>query len=85
MGFFIWIAIGLIVSICTLAIENYVNRRHIPITIGLGVAGAIVGGVFSSFIFAGIGQVKGLYFMIAIWAYLGSVLFLTIYREIEQA
>lgn len=83
MGLMIWVVIGLIVSVLTLAIEPYVIRRHIPVTILIGIIGAVVGGAIGSFL--GFGAVEGMRFMIMVLACAGSVFLLTCYREIEQA
>ncbi len=83
MGLLMWITIGLIVSVLTLAIEPYVNRRHIPITIGLGLVGGIIGGAIGSFL--GFGSIEGMHFMIIVMSIGWAVLLLTSYREFEQA
>ncbi len=82
MGILFWITIGVIVSILTLAIEPYVNRIHIPATIILGVAGAVLGGVIGSFL--GFNTIEGMHFMIPFLAFAGSIFFLTLYRNIEK-
>jgi uncharacterized membrane protein YeaQ/YmgE (transglycosylase-associated protein family) len=83
MGIITWIIIGLVVSILTLLIEPYIIRSHIPITIILGVIGAVIGGAIASFL--GFDSVKGMRFMIIVMSIAGSVFVLTWDRGIEQA
>lgn len=82
MGILMWLLIGLVISILTLLIERYINRRHIPITILMGVIGALAGGAIASFL--GFGSIAGMHFMIIVMAIIGAVLLLTVYRGIEE-
>ncbi len=82
MGILLWISIGIVVSVLTLLIEPYVNRRHIHITIFLGLIGAIAGGAIASYL--GFGQVDGMRFMIVVLAVGASSFILTWYRAFEK-
>lgn len=83
MGILMWIGIGLIVSVLTLIIEPYIVRHHIPITILLGVTGAVIGGAIGTFL--GFATIEGMRFMIVVLSIAGSVFVLTWYRAFEHA
>ena len=83
MGILMWIGIGLFVGVLTLIIEPYIIRRHIPITIILGVTGAVIGGAIGNLL--GFTTTDGMRFMIVVLAILGAVFVLTWYRAIEHA
>jgi uncharacterized membrane protein YeaQ/YmgE (transglycosylase-associated protein family) len=82
MGILMWTIIGMVIGVLTLLIEPYVNRRHIPVTLIMGVIGALIGGVFATFL--GFANVEGMRFMIIVVAIIGAVLLLTLYRGVEH-
>jgi len=82
MGILMWVMIGLVISVLTLMIEPYIIRRHIPLTILLGVGGAMIGGAIGSYL--GFDTIRGMHFMIIVFAIEGAVFLLTWYRTIEK-
>ena len=51
MNFVLWIAFGLVAGIITHMMEQNVGRQSLILTITLGVAGALVGGILANIIF----------------------------------
>ncbi len=82
MGVITWVIIGLIVGVLTLLIEPYVIKRHIVITLLLGVIGAVIGGLISFLL--GFKAVRGMHFVIIMWSLGGSVFVLSWYRVLEK-
>lgn len=83
MGILMWIGIGLAVSVLTLIIEPYIIRRHILITILLGVTGAVIGGAIGTIL--SFATTDGMRFMTVVLAVAGAVFILTGYRAMEHA
>lgn len=79
MGILSWIVLGLIVGALAKLIMPGKDPGGILVTIGLGVAGAFVGGYLSSFM--GFGSVSGFDFRSLLIATGGAFLLLFLYRR----
>ncbi len=82
MGIVTWIIIGIIIGVLTLLIETRIIKKHIIITLLLGVFGAVAGGALASFL--GLDKQKGMRFMVEVWSMVASVFVLTWYRTLEK-
>ncbi len=78
----IWVIIGFVIGVLTLSIESTVIKRHIIITLLLGILGAVAGGALTHFL--GLDEQKGMHFMVEVWAVIASVFVLTWYRTMEK-
>ncbi len=81
MGILSWILLGLIVGVLAKFLMPGKDPGGILITIGLGIAGAFVGGFLSSFL--GFGTVSGFDFRSLIIATGGAFLLLFLYRKMR--
>jgi uncharacterized membrane protein YeaQ/YmgE (transglycosylase-associated protein family) len=79
VGILSWIVLGLIVGTLAKLIMPGKDPGGILVTIGLGIAGAFVGGYLSSFM--GFGDVAGFDFRSLIIATGGAFLLLFLYRR----
>lgn len=82
MGFIAWIVMGLIVGILAKWIMPGKDPGGLIITIGLGIAGAFVGGFIGARL--GIGPVTGFNLASILIATGGAVLLLVIYRILKK-
>ena len=82
MGFISWIIVGLIAGALAKWIMPGKDPGGILVTIGLGVAGAFVGGVIGSLI--GLGPVSGFNIGSLLLATGGALILLFIYRKIKK-
>jgi uncharacterized membrane protein YeaQ/YmgE (transglycosylase-associated protein family) len=82
MGFISWIIIGLIAGALAKWIMPGKDPGGLLVTIGLGVAGAFVGGFIGSLI--GLGPVSGFNIGSLLLATGGAILLLVIYRKIKK-
>lgn len=82
MGFIAWIVMGLIVGVLAKWIMPGKDPGGLFITIGLGVAGAFVGGFIGTKL--GLGAVTGLNIGSILIATGGAVLLLFLYRVIKK-
>ena len=81
MGILSWILLGLIVGALAKFLMPGKDPGGILVTIGLGIAGAFVGGFLSSFL--GFGTVSGFDFRSLIIATGGAFLLLFLYRKMR--
>ena len=82
MGILSWIVLGLIAGILAKWIMPGKDGGGFFITIGLGIAGAFVGGWVGSFL--GLGTTGGLSIASIITATVGAFILLAIYRMIKK-
>ena len=82
MGILTWIILGLVVGIIAKFIMPGKDPGGIFITIGLGIAGAFVGGYIGSAL--GFGSVTGFDIRSLLIAVGGSILLLILYRVIKR-
>jgi uncharacterized membrane protein YeaQ/YmgE (transglycosylase-associated protein family) len=82
MGFIAWIVLGLIVGIIAKFLMPGKDPGGFFITIGLGIAGAFIGGFISSRI--GFGGVTGFDLRSLLVAVGGAVLLLIVYRFFKK-
>jgi len=82
MGFLTWIILGLIVGILAKWIMPGKDPGGFLVTIGLGIAGAFVGGFIGAKL--GIGAVTGFNIGSILIATGGAVLLLAIYRAMKK-
>ncbi len=82
MGLLSWIVMGLVVGVLAKIIMPGKDPGGILVTIGLGVAGAFVGGYLGHHL--GFGSVTGLNLHSLLLAIGGAVLLLIVYRFLRQ-
>lgn len=82
MGFISWIIMGLIVGVLAKLIMPGKDPGGLFITIGIGIAGAFVGGFIGSKL--GFGAVTGFNIGSIFIATAGAILLLVIYRAIKK-
>ena len=82
MGFISWIIMGLIVGVLAKLIMPGKDPGGLFITIGIGIAGAFVGGFIGSKL--GFGAVTGINIGSILIATGGAILLLAIYRAIKK-
>lgn len=82
MGILTWIILGLVVGALAKWIMPGEDPGGIFITIGLGIAGAFVGGFIGSLF--GIGDVSGFNLVSLILATVGALLLLWVYRRVKR-
>ena len=82
MGFLTWIILGLVVGIVAKWIMPGEDPGGIFITIGLGIAGAFVGGFIGSLF--GIGEVSGFNLVSIALATIGALALLWLYRRVKS-
>ncbi len=82
MGFLTWIVLGLVVGILAKWIMPGDDPGGIFITIGLGIAGAFVGGFIGSLF--GIGEVSGFNLVSIALATIGALALLWLYRRVKS-
>ena len=82
MGFIAWIIMGLIVGVLAKLIMPGKDPGGLFITIGIGIAGAFVGGFIGSKL--GFGAVTGINIGSILIATGGAILLLAIYRAIKK-
>ncbi|MBP1740617.1 MAG: putative transglycosylase associated protein YeaQ [Deltaproteobacteria bacterium] len=82
MGILSWIIMGLIVGIIAKFIMPGQDPGGIIITIGLGVAGAFVGGFLASHL--GFGTITGFNFHSLLIAIGGAIILLILYRFLKR-
>ena len=82
MGFISWLIMGLIVGVLAKWIMPGKDPGGLFITIGLGIAGAFVGGFIGTKL--GLGAVTGFNIASLLIAVGGAVLLLAIYRAIKK-
>ena len=82
MGFISWIIMGLIVGVLAKLIMPGKDPGGLFITIGIGIAGAFVGGFIGSKL--GFGAVTGFNIGSILIATGGAILLLAIYRAIKK-
>lgn len=83
MGILSWILLGLIVGVLAKLIMPGRDPGGILVTIGLGIAGAFVGGFLASLL--GIGTAGGFSLGSIAVATLGALLLLFLYRKMKTA
>ena len=82
MGFISWIIMGLIVGVLAKLIMPGKDPGGMFITIGIGIAGAFVGGFIGSKL--GLGAVTGFNIGSIVIATAGAILLLALYRAIKK-
>jgi uncharacterized membrane protein YeaQ/YmgE (transglycosylase-associated protein family) len=82
MGFLTWIILGLVVGIIAKWIMPGDDPGGIFITMGLGIAGAFVGGFIGSLF--GIGEVSGFNLVSIALATIGALALLWLYRRVKS-
>lgn len=82
MGIISWIVLGLIVGVLAKLIMPGKDPGGMIVTILIGIAGAFIGGLISSFL--GFGSVSGFNFKSLLIAVGGAVLLLAVYRMMKN-
>ena len=82
MGFIAWIVMGLIVGVLAKLIMPGKDPGGLFITIGLGIAGAFLGGFIGTKL--GLGAVTGFNIVSILIATGGAVLLLAVYRAMKK-
>lgn len=82
MGILTWIILGLVAGVLAKLIMPGRDPGGIIITIVLGIAGALIGGVISTSL--GYGSVTGFDFRSVVIAVLGAIVLLILYRTLKR-
>ena len=82
MGFFSWLILGLIAGALAKLLMPGKDGGGIFITMGLGIAGAFVGGWLGSFF--GLGSMSGLNLGSILTATTGAFLILFVYKQVTK-
>ncbi len=82
MGILLWIIMGLVVGVVAKWIMPGKDPGGFIITIGIGVAGAFIGGYIGAFL--GIGSVTGFNTVSFLLAIGGAIILLALYRLIKR-
>ncbi len=82
MGFFSWLILGLIAGALAKLLMPGKDGGGIFITMGLGIAGAFVGGWLGSFL--GLGSMSGLNLGSILTATAGAFLILFVYKQVTK-
>lgn len=82
MGWIMWIVLGLVVGVLAKWIMPGKDPGGVIVTTLIGIAGAVVGGWFGTFI--GFGKVTGFDFRSLVIAVGGAILLLFVYRKVKK-
>jgi uncharacterized membrane protein YeaQ/YmgE (transglycosylase-associated protein family) len=82
MGFLTWIILGLVVGLIAKWIMPGDDPGGVFVTMGLGIAGAFVGGFIGSLF--GIGEVSGFNLVSIALATIGALALLWLYRRVKS-